>query len=253
MQVFLSFFEKLLIFASVMAKNLLICVSILLLSACGGKGSFHISVDVPAVGTQEMTVVYAVEGGERVVLRRPALEGKFDFTGNSADTTTVEIYNARKQLFASFPAADGMELELKSAGDSLYIQDSAFRVVTSIADTVVTSWPEFRELELVIQHDSVASFPPEGIWFFTSSGMEREPALMDSIRKYAKIDTLNVRDVYVSADLGQWRMIANRDSATWTQGLLPDAPIVLQGILNSTPCMVEVDTAGTVIRVQRFE
>lgn len=253
MQIFLRFFEKFRIFASVMVKSLLIIVCVLLLSACGGKGSFHVSVDVPAVGTQEMTVVYAVEDGERVIVRRPAIDGKFDFTGSSADTTVIEIFNARKQLFVSFPVANGMELEVKSEADSLFVQGADLRVSTSFADTVVASWPKFGELELVVQHDSVASFPPEGIWFFTSSTAERHPALMDSIRKYAKLDTPEVRDVYVSADLSQWRLFTNRDSATWTQGLLPDAPIALHGILNSTPCMVEVDTAGTVVRVQRFE
>lgn len=83
--------------------------------------------------------------------------------------------------------------------------------------------------------------------------MERTPAVLDSMRKYSKIDTIPVRDVYVSGDLSQWRLYTNRDSATWTQGLMPDAPLVFSGILTSTPCFVEVDSAGVVKRVQRLE
>lgn len=236
-----------------MIKKIVFALGVCLLTACGGKKEFRVSVDVPKVGTQAMTVVYKTAGGERVVSRMPAIDGKFEFTGQSADTTMVEIFTAKKALFASFPVADGMDVELLSSGDSLYVAGSGLPVVTSFADSITASWPKFSELELVILHDSVATFPPEGIWFFSSSNTERSKAFLDSIRRYAKVDSPAVRDVFVSADLSQWRLYANRDSATWTQGLLPDAPLALRDILQFTPCLIEVDTAGTVLRVQRLE
>ncbi|MDE6818392.1 MAG: hypothetical protein K2J09_04375, partial [Muribaculaceae bacterium] len=62
-----------------------------------------------------------------------------------------------------------------------------------------------------------------------------------------------MRDVYVSADRRQWLKNSRSDSATWTCALMPDAPLVLRGILTSMPCLVEVDSAGSVLRVQRLE
>lgn len=249
----MSFFEKLRIFASMLKKIILFASVVLLLSACGGNKKFSVDVDIPSVGTQEMTVVYMTEGGERVVMRLPAIDGKFEFNGVSRDTTSLEIFNAKKSLLATFHAVNGMKLSLKSEGDSLIIEGADVEVRNAVDTVVVEEMPRFRELELVIAYDSVASFKPEGVWFFTSSAAERSSSVMDSIRKYAKIDTAEVRDVYVSADMSQWRMSTARDSATWTRGMLPDAPIALSGILRSTPCMVVVDSAGVVERVQRLE
>ncbi len=250
---FLSFFENLRTFASMLKKIFLSVFGMLLLSSCGGNKQFSVDVDIPSVGTQEMIVVYMTEGGERVVMRLPAIDGKFEFSGESMDTTSVEIFNAKKSLFATFPAVNGMKLRLKSEGDSLIIEGADVAVRNVLDTFIVDELPLFRELELVVAYDSVASFKPEGVWFFTSSAMERGASVMDSIRKYSWIDTLEVRDVYVSGDMSRWRMLTARDSATWIQGLLPDAPIALKGILTSTPCMVMVDSSGVVERVQRLE
>lgn len=236
-----------------MMKFFYFALPVLMLSSCGGKKSFHVEVDVPSVGTQEITAVYMTADGDRTIKRIPAIEGKFEFSGISADTTTVELFNAKKLLLASFPAINGMNLELRGSVDSLYLKGMDTKVITAIADTTVSEWPAFGDVELVIRQDSVASFGPHGIWFFTSSTMERTKPVLDSIRKYAEADTIPVRDVYISGDISQWRLYTNRDSATWTRGLMPDAPLALRGIILSTPCLVEVDTAGTVRRVQRLE
>lgn len=236
-----------------MTKLLYLAIPVLLLSSCGGNKTFRVNVDVPSIGTQEMTVVYLTDNGDRTVIRLAAIDGKFEFSGTGTDTTTIELFNAKKLLIASFPVINGMDVELRGKSDSLYIEDSDLRVTTAIADTTVSEWPKVGNIELVMRMDSVATFGPHGIWFFTSSTMERKPAVIDSIRKYAKADTIPVRDVYISGDISQWRLYTNRDSATWTRGLMPEAPLELNGIVLSTPCLVEVDTAGVVRRVQRLE
>ncbi|MCM1310547.1 MAG: hypothetical protein NC301_05920 [Bacteroides sp.] len=236
-----------------MTKRLLPILCLFLLCACGGEKSFKVNVDVPAVGTQEMTVVYGVGGGERVVMRLPAIDGKFEFKGQSADTTSVEIYNAKKLLVACFLAVNGMELELKLACDSLFIEDSLDKVITSLSDTSKMDYGLFpAKVSILVRQDSTARFSPRGLWFFTASIPERSHAVIDSMRKYAKLDTIPVRDVYVSPDMSQWRLSTARDSATWTQGIMPDAPLALKDVVVSTPCMVEVDTAGVVRRVYNF-
>lgn len=226
--------------------------AVALATGCGGKKTFKVDVDVPAVGTQEMTVIYTTADGDRSVVRVPALDGKFSFEGRSGGESTVELYKANKTLFAAFNITDGENARLLADGDSLYLDGVESLITTAYADSVVTEWPKFVSPELVMGYDSINTFEPEGIWIFTVSSEERSDAVLDTIRAYVK-DKKTVRDVYVSADIAQWRMFTRRDSATWTQALLPDAPLALKGILLTTPCLVEVDTAGTVSRVQRLE
>lgn len=233
-------------------KKLFLAIVAAVLTGCGGDKTFEVEVDIPAIGTQEMTVVYTSGNGNRAVIKVPALEGKFSFEGIGVPESTVEIFKANKRLFASFPAVNGQKLKLVADGDSLYLEDSQTVVVTAYADTVVTAWPKFVSPELVMGVDSVHTFEPEGVWVFTASVQERTAALTDTLKAYAK-GKKPLRDVYVSADMTQWRMFTQRDSATWTQALLPDGPVALKGILLSTPCLVEVDTAGVVSRVQRLE
>lgn len=233
-------------------KKLMLAIVAAALAGCSGDKTFEVEVDIPAIGTQEMTVVYTVGNGNRAVVKVPALEGKFSFEGAGAPESTVEIFKANKRLFASFPVVNGQKFRLLADGDSLYLEDSGAVVLTAYADTVVTDWPEFVSPELIMGTDSVQTFAPEGVWVFTASVQERTEALMDTLRAYAK-EKKPLRDVYVSADITQWRMFTQRDSATWTQAMLPDGPVALKGILLSTPCLVEVDTAGVVSRIQSLE
>lgn len=225
---------------------------IALFSACGGKKSFQVDVDAPVIGTQEITIVYETTSGNREIIRVPAIEGKFEFSGIEADSTTVEIYNAKHLLVCAFPISRGEKLNLRSENDSLYIDGASKPIIKSYADTTLSDWPKFESPELLILNDSTLICPPEGIWVFTSSIQERNNSLIDTLRYYAERND-SVRDVYVSGDLSSWRSYTRHDSATWTQGLLPDAPLLLRGILLSTPCLVEVDTLGNVLRIQRLE
>lgn len=226
----------------------------LAVAGCGGEKSFRVEIDVPAIGTQEVTVVYTTADGDRSVIRVPAIDGRFEFEGRGGEQSTVELYRANKTLFAAFAVSDGEKVKLESEGDSLFVSgtDDFRPVVTAYADTVVSSWPEFVSQELIITRDSSHVYEPEGVWFFTSNSQERTHSVLDSIKAYVEADKI-VRDVYVSTDLTQWRIITRPDSATWTQGLLPDGPLALDGILLFTPCLVEVDSAGVVSRVQRLE
>lgn len=219
----------------------------LLLAACGEKNLVSVEADIPSVGTQAITVVFTTPDGNRGVATVPAIDGKFDFSVECSDSTDIELFTAKKDLLAAFSGRKGEELTLAAGNDSLYI-DGREILTTFVADTV-SEWPEFPELELIADEDSVAVFKPEGVWFFTSSQQQRTPEVIDSMKAY-RAD--RVRDVFIGADNYQWNTIKRQDSIKWKRALMPDAPVRLKGILTHTPCLIEVDTAGRVVRVQHL-
>lgn len=244
------------------------------LGACSGPESFKVEVEDPSVGTQEITVVYTLADGNRSVVAVPALKGRFEFEGSSAEPSVVEMFTANKRLLGVLVASNGDRLKVSRTDSTWTVEDNeaaqmvlnyrpgtpvdglppevAAAVAAVYGDKrAVGSRPEFVSPELLIAKDSVNTFAPEGVWFFTSSAEERTQSVRDSMRVYARRGR-SVRDVFISADSAYWRIITRNDSATWTQALLPDAPVRFDGILSTVPCLVEVDTAGTVLRVQRL-
>ncbi len=219
----------------------------LILTACGEKNRVNVEAEVPSVGTQAITVVWTTPDGNRGVKTVPALDGKFEFTVECMDSTEIELFTANKNLLAAFSGRKDENLKLSSRNDSLYIDGREVRTYFSAPS--VNEWPEFPELELICGDDSVALFKPDGVWFFTSSQQERTPAVIDSMKAYK---ASRVRDVFIGADQYQWKTINRQDSIKWQRVLMVDAPLRLKGILTHTPCLVEVDTSGTVIRVQRL-
>ncbi len=219
----------------------------LLLAACGEKNQLNVEAEIPAVGTQAITVVFTTGDGNRGVLTVPALDGKFDFSIECNDSTDIELFTANKNLLAAFSGRKGEALTLSSQGDSLVIDGREVR--RSFEADTLAQWPEFPELELIAGDDSVALFKPEGVWFFTSSQQERTEAVIDSMKAYK---ASRVRDVFIGADHYYWNNVRRRDTTKWSHALMLDAPVKLRGILTHTPCLIEVDTAGTVLRVQRL-
>ena len=229
-------------------KKLLGLLMIALFVGCSNKTEFEIEAEVPSVGTQEITVVYTLSDGNRAVRKVAAIDGRFAFSGECVDSTSIEIFTANKLLLAAFGARIGEKLTLRADGDSLIIDGRTVLrefPMEQPADSV-----RFPAIHLLVAMDSTATLEPVGVWVFTSSVKERTPSVMDTIRAY---DKKRMRDVYVSADRRQWLKNSRSDSATWTCALMPDAPLVLRGILTSMPCLVEVDSAGSVLRVQRLE
>lgn len=229
-------------------KKLLCLLLPALLAGCSDKKEFEIEADLPGVGTQEMTVVYTLGDGNRAVRAVAAIDGKFSFVGECGDSADVEIFTANKRLLAAFGVRTGEKLALRAEGDSLMIDGR--EVLREFPQAAPADSLTFPELELLVAVDSVATIKPEGVWVFTSSVKERTPSVMDTMRAY---DAGRVRDVYVSADERQWLRNCRADSAKWTCALMPDAPLTLAGILTSVPCLIEVDSVGTVVRVQRLE
>lgn len=223
-------------------SSLLSILSVLLLASCGSKPIVEIGGEVPSLGTQELTVVYTVGNGDRAVLKVPAVNGKFEFAAQCADTTDIEIFTANKQLFVAFGTTRGEKLEMSAYADSLVID--GHKLLREFPAEEIADYPEFPALELLVDIDSTTLLPPQGIWVFTSSQAERTDAVMDTLRK----NTDNVREVYVSADWRTWRTICRDDSAKWTHALMPDAPLRLKGILTATPCLIEVDSAARILR-----
>lgn len=261
-------------------KNFLLgCAVCAVLASCGGADEFEIKVDSQGIGTQLMTVVYTLPDGNRVVNSFPAVDGKFEFTGASAELSIVEIFTSNKQLYATLIATNGDKIALygdkegnkRVEGSELSAQ--LLQLATTYSDTIdYTTQPaivqqvlrdiysttsrtdtaKFISPELYIGRDSTKVFEAEGIWVFTSSVEERTSELLDTLRKYHG-DKQHVRDVWVGNDTSQWRAMTRNDSAKWTQAMLPDAPLQLKAHLRSTPVIIEVDSTGNVIRVQSIE
>lgn len=232
---------------------------------------FTVSADLPQIGTQSLTVIYTTDDGNRHAMPVTAVEGKFEFEGSAETTSLVEIYTSKQQLYATLLVKNGESIslsgnkgEFKAEGNELSQQlldyaegadtaglpEEVRRAIESLYLTAEIAEGKFVSPEVFIKADSVYTFPPEGVWVFTSSDKERNAELLDTLRHYAKQKGVNVRDIYVGSDLWQWKTMTRSDSATWTQALSPDAPVTLNGILTSTPMLLEVDTAATIIRKQ---
>lgn len=245
-------------------------LGVLALVACSkSTPEFRVSADLPQLGTQTVNVVYSTDDGNRHALSVTAVDGKFEFSGSAEAPSTIEIFTSKHQLYAAIVAQNGDDItltgtpgEFKAEGNELAQQlldytegsDTAGlpaevrRAIESLYLTATLAPAKFVSPEVFIKNDSVFTFPPEGIWIFTSEDNQRTPALLDTLRHYAKQKELNLRDVFIGSDMWQWKTLIRRDSATWTQVLSPDAPVTLGGIITTTPLLVEVDTAGTVIR-----
>lgn len=254
----------------------ILAAAVVALTACGNPDTFEIHVDVESLGTQQLTAVYTLADGNRATTGAPAIGGKCTLRGASVEPSLVEIFTANKRPFAALIARNGDELTLSGTSDSTLtvegegselsrllmayepgdsiekLPEAVGRALAILYPAKLDSLPRFESPELIIAKDSIDTFPAQGIWIFTAAALERKRALIDTIRAYAR-ERDDVRDVYLSTDSMYWRMITRQDSATWTQALLPDAPLRLAGILTTTPLLVETDSAGTVLRVQRLE
>ena len=102
-------------------KKFLGLLMIALFVRCSNKKEFEIEAEVPSIGTQEITVVYTLSDGNRAVRKVAAIDGRFAFSGECVDSTSIEIFTANKLLLAAFGARTGEKLTLRTDGDSLII------------------------------------------------------------------------------------------------------------------------------------
>lgn len=264
-------------FASVMKKLFALVPAVaMVLASCSKDEGFKVTVDAPEIGTQPILVVYTTADGNRRSLSMPSVDGKFEFEARASEPSIVEIFTSNKQLYAALIAEDGEHLHLTAdasgkrvdgssrsqqlldykPGDDISALPAEVREAIELIyiESPRTDWPVFPAAELVMGRDSVKTFEPEGVWVFTSSINQRTSTVLDTLRFYArKGQKRPLRDVFIDPDTSLWRMAIRGDSASWTQGVLPDAPIIYEGILTSLPLLVEVDSAGTVVRTQRLE
>lgn len=258
-----------------MNRLFLIIAMGLAMVACKDKPrDFNVKVEAPGIGTQQVTVVYTTDDGNRRSISLPSVNGQFEFSGSSSSPSIIEIFTSSKQLYTAVIAQNGESLVLRAIDGGFQVDGSERSNVLAnykpgtdtvgmsaevrrAIDVVYTehsrdNMPTFISPEVIIGRDSVTTFEAEGVWVFTSSLNERTKSVLDTLRARADV-TKNVRDIFVSTDTVSWRVYTRRDSATWTQAMLPDGPLKLQGILTSTPLLVEVDSLGVVKRTQRLE
>lgn len=248
----------------------------LALVGCKGEPkAFHVNVNVPTIGTQQISVIYTTDDGNRRSMSMPAVNGSFKFSGQNASVAIIETYTTHKQLLFALLAKNGDKIKLTANDNGEYVvegnNDAQLLVnykpgndtigfpyeVRKAIDVIYKvqsreDWPKFRSPELIVGKNRLDTFACEGIWVFTASKSERTKSVLDTIRKHAALDA-PVRDVFVGTDTVNWRVITRKDSANWTQAMLPNGPLALDSILTSTPVLVQVDSLGSVIRVQRLQ
>lgn len=219
----------------------------LMCASCGKSKQFRVEIDSQTVGTQKLTVLYTQPDGHRVMLEPTAVDGHAEFTGNAPETSFVEIFTSSGAKFIDFTAKNGDKIRITFTGDSLRVEG----VTTTLPSDTVSAAEiveKFVAPSIITGKDSSEVWEAEGIWIFTSNAKERTSAVMDSIRANKK----RVRDVFIGPDYNAWRDIVRFDSATWKQGLLPEGPVDLPA-LTSTPLLIEVDSAQTIIKKQSLK
>ncbi len=235
-------------------------VLILSLSACKEAAGYKVLVEASDIGTQQITVVSTTADGNRRVQSMPAVDGRFEFSGQAPEGSVVEIFTSNRQLYAALLVHDGENVVLKSDGVDKQVEgsdgsrqllaykagDDVESLPAEVRDAVRLIYAEnlpadslrFAAPELIMGRDSVMTFDAEGVWVFTSSVNERTGMVLDTLRAYAGREGRPLRDVFVSGDTVAWRLAVRGDSATWTQGMMPDAPVVYRGVLRWIPSLI---------------
>jgi hypothetical protein len=261
-----------------------------ILVGCKGRREFSVEVTAEGLGMQILHAVYSTPDGNMASATATAVDDKFSFTGSSSEPTVVEIFTSQNAPYLTLIACNGDKIRVNISADGTvkiegselsqkyldataalpadaakcnrlildYInthpQDSVvFRALlaTRFDHSLTDSLPRFTAPELLVKRDSVRTFPARGIWVFTSDEDQRTPELLDSLRQWNRQSATRgpLRDVYFSADTNLWRRITRTDSATWTQALLPAGPAAVPAIVG-TPCVIQVDSTGHIIRRQ---
>lgn len=214
------------------------------LTACGGPKDFKVKIDSESIGTQRLTVVYTLPDGHRAVVEPTAVDGHTEFTGHASEPSVVEVFTSSGARLVTFTALNGEKISISFDADGTpVITGAAHQSTDTVTAASAADTLRFTSPRVIVDRDSSEVWPAEGTWVFTSSGKERSKAVMDTIRAHGK----KVRDVFVGTDIDLWRDIHRHDSATWKQGLLPEGPVAVPA-LTSTPLLLEVDTAGRIIR-----
>ncbi|MBD5294146.1 MAG: hypothetical protein HDS20_04930 [Bacteroides sp.] len=226
-----------------MPTKLLLALSMLLLAACSGGKKFSVKIDSESLGTQKLTVVYTQPDGHRVLIEPTAVNGEVQFSGSATEPSTVEVFTSSGAKLVSFKALNGEKISITFSPDGPIISGAG----TTLTDTL-TAEPDtakFIAPAIIVGRDTSECWDAKGIWVFTSSANERTKEVMDTIRAHKK----QVRDVFISSAMDTWREATRYDSATWKQGILPEGPVAIPQ-LSATPMLLEVDSAGQIIRRQ---
>lgn len=91
----------------------------IMLAACGDDTQFRVTGDVQGLGTRTIYMLYVADGA---VHRegQPAIDGKFDLKGASADYTIVELFGASHNLIGRALVKNGQTVNCKLDIDNPY-------------------------------------------------------------------------------------------------------------------------------------
>lgn len=124
-------------------RNIIILAFTMCLAvACGSDDSFRVMATVDGLGTQNVRAVYR-SGGRVNVVPAVALDGKFQFSGNSAQPVLIDLYTGSRSLIGSLVVSNGETVEVSfklnepgymtAKGDKISEQMARFKTANSEA------------------------------------------------------------------------------------------------------------------------
>lgn len=90
----------------------LMSLTLLSTAGCSGAKEFRLDAASDDIGTQNITLVYATEGGYRVE-SVPAVDGQFSLTGTLSSPTFVEVYTGSGNLLGAFIVEGGDHIKAR--------------------------------------------------------------------------------------------------------------------------------------------
>lgn len=222
-------------------KIWLFALIVLLIQGCSHASKFSVEIDSSTLGTRNLQVVYTLPDGNRAALAPVAVDGKVQFEGSSSTPSLVEIFTRQGAMLVQFMAVNGDKITITDGPNGTLVVQGSTHPLSGADAAVGAAVDTLRVREIIVARDSAKMVGPEGVWVFTSSQDERRRgAVLDSIKHYRKV----VRDVYITPDFDEWRMVTHFDSATWLQGFVPAPPAAV----SATPCIIVTDSAGRILR-----
>lgn len=94
-------------------------VAAVILSGCGDDTTFRITGEVQGLGTRNIYMLYVADGAVRQE-GLPAIDGKFDLRGVSADYTIVELFTSTRTMIARMLVKNGQTIDCRLDLDNPY-------------------------------------------------------------------------------------------------------------------------------------
>ncbi len=101
-------------------KVLIMSLMAAVMVACGDDTRFRVTGEVQGLGTRTINMIYVADGAVHQE-GQPAIDGKFDLSGVSAEYTVAELFTAQRKLIARLIVKNGQTINCKLDLDNPYV------------------------------------------------------------------------------------------------------------------------------------